>query len=131
MKVRIKSTGQVVDIVATADTFLMIMCGLVEDVKPEPYVRKPKGNRVAVWRVLKPESGRIAFPTVHAHCETCNADQGFSEERTVNQHTGRLSPSTMGNAIFHHCKKRETIPADILKQYEAEFLTGFKSLEVL
>jgi hypothetical protein len=33
----------------------------------------------------------------------------------------------MRNAIFHHCKKRETIPADILKQYEAEVTRGFTS----
>lgn len=66
-------------------------------------------------------------PSVHAHCEACNMAQGFSEERSINQRTGRLSPSTMRNAIFHHCKKRETIPADILKQYEAEVTRGFTS----
>jgi hypothetical protein len=127
MKVKIKSTGQVVDIVPTSDTFLMVMAGLVEEIKPEPYTKKPKGNGVAKWQVVMPELGRIAFPSVHAYCETCNMAQGFSEERSINQRTGRLSPSTMGNAIFHHCKKRETIPVDILKQYEAEVTRGFAS----
>jgi hypothetical protein len=131
MKVKIKSTGDVVDIVATADTFLMIMCGLVEQVKPEPYTRRPVGNGIAKWRVAKPEFGQIAFPSIRVHCDTCKTEQAFSENRTLNQSTGRVSPSTMGKAIFHHCKKQETVPSDILKEYEAELLRGFTTSEAL
>jgi hypothetical protein len=126
MKVRIKSTDQVVDIAPTSDTFLMVMAGIIEEVKPEPYRRKPQGSGVATWRVVKPDSGVIAFPSIQAHCATCNTTQGFSEERVV-QRNGRISPSTMGNAVLHHCKKRESIPAVILKEYEAAVLVGFNS----
>jgi hypothetical protein len=131
MKVKINTTGAVVDIVPTSDTFLMIMAGIIEEVKPAPYVRKPIGNGVAVWKVVTAPSGVIAFPTIHAYCATCSTEQGFSEDRSVNNRTGRLSPSTMGNAIFHHCKRRDRIPPEILKEYEEAVLRGFRSTEAI
>jgi hypothetical protein len=101
MKVRIKSTGQVVDIVATADTFLFMMCGLVEEVKPEPMDwRKQRKNGTAQWSAGF-TSGHDRRPCITAHCDACNAYQLFLEnDRIVNATTG----------LFHHrrCRRRSS-----------------------
>lgn len=132
MKFRVIKTDQIVEILyPTPDTFLMVLCGLIEDVKPDvTYTKLPRGNGVGVWRIVSPAVGRVEFPSVRVDCETCKQSQTFVDQRTVDQKTGRISRSTMGNAIFHHCKKKESIPKEIAREYEAIIMQGFKSSEV-
>jgi hypothetical protein len=122
MKVRIKSTGQVVDIVATADTFLFIMCGLVEEVKPEPMDwRKQRKNGTAKWSAGF-TSGHDRRPCITAHCDACNAYQLFLEnDRLVDAKTGRIPKSTLPQAFIEHCGKREKVPDDVIRAYEKVF----------
>src|SRR5271168_2874093 len=114
MKVRIKATDQVVDIVATADTFLLIMCGLIEEVKPDPMDwRKQRKNGTAVWAAGF-TSGNDRRPCITAHCDACNAGQVFLEnDRIVNAKSGFIPPSTLPKAFLEHCGKREQVPKDV------------------
>jgi hypothetical protein len=125
MKVRIEvgpKAGQVVDIVATADTFLMIMCGSISEVKPEPMDwRKQCKNGTAQWKAGF-TGANDRRPCITAKCDVCNAYQLFLEnDRIVNATTGRIPPSTLPQAFLEHCGKKEKVPADVLKAYEKMF----------
>jgi hypothetical protein len=121
MKIRFIKSGKVADIVPDQNTWMWVEAGLIEHLKTEPNWRA-KTNGTAKWFVSVPQYCESTTPCIVAHCDTCNAHQVFMEgPRPVHPKTGYIPPSTLPKAFLEHCSKKEMVPAEIIKEYEATF----------
>jgi hypothetical protein len=114
MKIRIISTGEVLDVESRDYWVIFQKCGLIEYVAAEVPVKK---RGTAEW-FLHDASTDKSLPTIVARCPECHASQVFCEPpRTLAIGETELTNSPLKRAFLEHCKHRDLVPIDIVEKY--------------
>jgi len=120
MKVKVVRTGNVYHVENTVTVALMIEAGSLEQVVDEPKPFKPG---VAVWRVV--QGGMKGQLSIEVSCPECKSHDAI----VAQPYMRKVSPASNETHMvwshpnetyqFVHCKKRESIPKEILAQYRS------------
>jgi len=118
MKVKVIRSGKVYHVENTVPVALMVEAGLLEQVVDEPKPFKPG---VALWRVVQgSKKGQLSIDVSCPECKQKDAIVAQPYMRKVSRasdETQMVVAHPDETYRFAHCRKRESIPKEILDQY--------------